>query len=175
MSLTVDFPNIFYVSVLTARENLAKHAWLTERWHLLGVVPVYEYQDTERTVLLETTEGQQYLWTGFAIELHEDEIENYARNLKMPTFCLYVICHGDETEEPIPFLITLSRDEADSYSKEGLRVYDIAMPAEIHRWIERYVLKHRPQTSEKQGHQIPPPHEHIIVASKSIIDRSNNG
>ncbi|EIJ40957.1 Protein of unknown function (DUF3305) [Beggiatoa alba B18LD] len=154
MSLGNDFPTLFRVSVLTACERVEGHTWLKERWRILGVVPVHEEQATSRTELLVTDQETQYLWTGFTLQLHKDELESYYHNLTAPKPRLYVVCHGDANEEPIPFLVTLSYDESAAYGEAESRVYDVSMPAEIYRWMELYVLEYyNPKPREKRERQ----------------------
>jgi hypothetical protein len=49
---------------------------------------------------------------------------------------------GANDEAPVPFLVSLSFDEAHAYLEGEEQVYDVDVPAELYRWTEAFVLKH---------------------------------
>jgi hypothetical protein len=42
----------------------------------------------------------------------------------------------------VPFLVSLSFDEANAYQEGDGVVYAVAMPPELYRWCEHFVLDH---------------------------------
>ena len=55
---------------------------------------------------------------------------------------VFVICSQEAGEPPRPIIATLSYGEATSYMETDELVESVAMPAEIYRWAERFVLEH---------------------------------
>ncbi len=110
------------------------------------VVGVLTRPDPEQTgvrkqLIHSDTDGEQFLWTGFALSLHRDDAESYYFNLMGDRPSVFVVCRPTEGRLQ-PFLVTLSYDEATSYMEVDEVVSAVAMPAEIYRWCEAFVLEH---------------------------------
>ena len=57
----------------------------------------------------------------------------------------------DGEDEPVPFLVSLSFDEAHAYLEGDDTVFAVDIPAEMYRWIESFVLAHYcPQQLKKR-------------------------
>lgn len=84
-------------------------------------------------------DSEQFLWTGFAIELHRDAAESYYFNLMGEKPSVFVISRLERGRLQ-PFLVTCSYDEADSYMEVDEAVAAVAMPPEIYRSCEAFVL-----------------------------------
>ncbi len=57
----------------------------------------------------------------------------------------------DEESQPVPFLVTLSFDEAHAYLEGDQEVYAVDIPPELYRWSEAFVLSHYvPQKKRKR-------------------------
>jgi len=80
--------------------------------------------------------------------LYVDECESYYHNLLAKTPRCYVIARRDEDAVPVPFLVSLSFDEAHAYLEADDEVFEVDMPPEIYRWTEAFVLHH--YTPEKR-------------------------
>lgn len=86
--------------------------------------------------------GEQYLWTGFRIQLHRDDAESYYFNLVSDRPSVFVICRHDRDGRLEPALLTLGYDEAAAYMEVDELVSRVAMPAEVYRWAESFVMQH---------------------------------
>jgi hypothetical protein len=76
------------------------------------------------------------------LQLHRDDADSYYFNLVSDRPSVFVICSQEAGEPPRPFIATLSYGEATSYMETDELVESVAMPAELYRWAERFVLEH---------------------------------
>jgi hypothetical protein len=95
--------------------------------------------------------GEQYLWTGFRLQLHRDGAESYYFNLVSDRPSVFVICRPGRDGRLKPALLTLGYDEAAAYMEVDELVARVAMPAEVYRWAESFVMQHYvPQRKNKR-------------------------
>lgn len=140
-------PTTFPVSVIVSREPVQVSQWVSERWEVRGVVAGegIAQAHAQKTTLRVGEAGEQTLWTGFELELFKDEAESYYLNLMGEKPSVFVICRveeaDDDEEELVPFLATLSYDEAASYMDADDAVYSVPIPPEVYLWVERYVVE----------------------------------
>lgn len=154
MPLQENFPQQFYVSVITEKHAVKQHPWLTERWRVVGIALAHEKQAVQRLPMRVSEQEAHYLWQGFVLQLHPDEVESYYHNLMANTPKLFVVCRPNANNtEPQPFLVTLSHDEASAYLEADAEVHDVPIPAEIYRWAEYYVLEHYVPAEPKKRHR----------------------
>lgn len=119
--------------------------WIDEVWQVSGVTGDSQAQKPTSQavrVMHEHSGLKQVLHSGFSITLHVDECESYYHNIKSPEPACYVITRTDvDDASPVPFLVTLSFDEANAYLECEDEVFTVPMPPELYRWTEAYVLK----------------------------------
>lgn len=141
-SLTTTERSSFPVAVLVEHQAVHDNRWIDDRWVVTGVVAAGPLPDAglHCRPIHADDDSQQYLWSGLKIELHQDDTESYYANLMSDTPGVFVICDGGQEDELKPASVTLSYGEATSYMETDLRVERVAMPAEIYRWLEQYVL-----------------------------------
>ena len=132
----------FPVDVLVEHRAVHDNRWIDGRWVVTGVVASEPLADAgvHCRQIHGDAESQQYLWSGLSIELHRDDTESYYANLMSDTPGVFVICEGEQEDELKPASVTLSYGEATSYLETDQRVERVAMPPEIYRWLEQYVL-----------------------------------
>ena len=92
----------------------------------------------------------QFLYTGFTLKLHKDEVESYYFNLMGERPSIFVICSEDESGQLTPFLATPSYDEATAHTEVEEHVFSLPIPPEVYRWIEQFVLEHYRPTRKKK-------------------------
>ncbi len=142
----------FPVSVLMGYQKIENNAWISGRWEVNGlVVGDFSQMDTSnntrdklsKQVTKADADSPQCLWSGLMVELYKDDAESYYHNLMSDNPRAFIICKTDEenTNEPQPFLVTLSYDEAASYMEVDEMVFSVDMPAELYRWLEQFVLE----------------------------------
>ena len=144
--LTVDeverrLPSRYPVSIVMER-RVSSSPWGGENWEAVGIAPGGPAADARGQPLKihEDRASSQYLHPGFVLRLYEDECESYYHNLMTPHLRCYVVARLDEGEVPVPFLVSLSFDEAHAYLEAGDAVYAVDIPPDIYRWCEAYVL-----------------------------------
>ena len=121
----------------------SSNVWLDEIWSVSGVTGDTQSggsQPGSVRVINEQKDIRQLLYSGFNITLHVDECESYYHNLKAPEPGCYVIARNNSDEVPIPFLVSLSFDEANAYMECEDTVFTVPMSAELYRWTEQFVL-----------------------------------
>lgn len=141
-TLAATAPREYPVAVLGEYQVIHGNRWINGRWAVTGVVAGKRVaaEGIHRKLVHSGAAGQQYLWTGLSVELHPDDAESYYCNLMSDTPGVFVVC-SEEQDEPLqPSIVTLSYGEAASYMETDQRVERVAMPAELYRWLEQYVL-----------------------------------
>ena len=141
------------VSIVLQRQEQPLDVCTSPHWRVLGVVAGQEVAGTrvKRTLVRCDDTCQEYLWSGFTVELFKDGAESYYYNLVGNKPSLFVICREDEAGGLVPFLVTANHDEAGAHMEADDSVFSVSMPAEIYRWLERYVLEHyTPQQKMKR-------------------------
>ncbi len=143
-SLDTPVPDSFSVSVLVEFRELRDNRWETGRWSVAGVVAGSRGSGdiTEDRELHAAAKGQQFLHTGLHMHLYRDDAESYYFNLVSDTPRVFVICSQEPGGPLRPFIATLSYGEATSYMETDEIVESVAMPPELYRWAERFVLEH---------------------------------
>ncbi len=131
----------------------------TARWAALRKEPIAVVAGAHvaskigpNTVLNSQTDGdEQFIYTGFTLRLHRDEVESYYFNLMGEQPSIFVICSEDEAGQLTPFLTTPSYDEATAHMEVEEHVFSLPIPPEVYRWIEHFVLEHyRPTRKRKR-------------------------
>jgi hypothetical protein len=143
-SFATGVPDSFAVSVLVEYRETQDNRWEEGRWQVAGVVAgsAQGEGDGQARPLHAAGEGRQYLCSGLRLQLHRDDAESYYFNLVSDRPSVFVICSQEAGEPPRPIIATLSYGEATSYMETDELVESVAMPAELYRWAERFVLEH---------------------------------
>jgi len=144
-------PDHFDISVIM-EAKCSHSAWVDEEWSAVGVSVGALFDGYEEAQeILHEKDARRLLYPGFRIMLHVDECESYYHNLMAPHPSCYVVADIDEKSQPVPFLVTLSFDEAHAYLEGDQEVYAVDIPPELYRWSEAFVLSHYvPQKKRKR-------------------------
>lgn len=140
-----DDNSVLPVSVIVAREADQPEG---EQWRVQGVVIGQRFASDEiRSLQMRSApEGDLYMWMGYQLRLRKASVEDYAYNVNSPTPTVFVVSR--QTPEGLrPLQVTVSLDEAQNLEATDLRsadetVHRVAMPPEVFRWLERFVLDH---------------------------------
>ena len=136
-------PDHFAVAVILQKQAVEGNPWLDNRWNALGITVQSQLKDSISSRLIkQTATYSHYLWTGLTINLYVDQAESYYHNLMTQTPRLFVVCRMNNQDEPEPFLVTASSDEANSYVEVDDLAYSVDFPVEFYAWIEAFVLTH---------------------------------
>ena len=148
---TVLQPSEFDIAVLLLRRPVPGNRWIADSWQVAGAVHAGA-RGSKPGAAAETTGPRQVLCTGLRLKLYPDEAESYYYNLMAPTPWLYVVTRSEGLgARPEPFHVTASFDEAHAYLEADDDIHQVAVPAEILPWLERFVLDHyRPEPRRKR-------------------------
>jgi len=137
-------PHSFPVSVIM-ESRPSQNKWVDEVWDGVGIV---SQSGTTRddVKVIDQGEVKQVIYGGLKINLHLDECESYYHNLMSPKPGCFIVAReededGEETEIPIPFLVTMSFDEAHAYLEGDDIVYAVPIPPELYSWVEAYIVE----------------------------------
>ncbi len=133
----------FPVTVILERRP-SQSQWIDHVWNAVGVAAGGS-QDLQGKAGVDHVNGdiQLRFHTGLELRLYPDECDSYYHNLMSPSPKCYVILRQeDDDEEPVPFLVSLSFDEAHAYLEGDDDVLTVDIPAELYRSAEAFVLEH---------------------------------
>jgi len=137
-------PRSFPVSVIM-ESRPSQSQWVDEVWDAVGIVAQSGTNKGDVKVIAQGA-VKQVIYGGLKINLHLDECESYYHNLMSPKPGCFIVAReededGEETDIPIPFLATLSFDEAHAYLEGDDIVYAVKIPAELYSWVEAYIVE----------------------------------
>ena len=144
----IELPDSFLVSVIMESKPSSSQ-WADETWDATGIVALSaedEFTPNKKTKLIEQGETKQLIYSGLRLRLFLDECESYYHNLMSPEPGCFIVARaedeeGNDTDVPIPVIVTLSFDEAHSYLEGDDIVYAVPIPAELYKWAEAYILE----------------------------------
>lgn len=143
----IRLPRHLAVSVIMESRPSASR-WIDESWSLVGVTVGEADDNKDETaekqaakVLIEQDGMKQLMYSGFVLTLHEDECESYYHNINVPNPGCYVIARNNSDDVPIPYMVSLSFDEANAYLECEDTVFTTSLPPELYRWLEQFVLQ----------------------------------
>ncbi len=135
-------PDFFPVSVIM-ESRPSSSRWIDESWNAIGLVSFSNSQLGDIKVI-DHGEIKQTIYGGLKIRLFLDECESYYHNLMSPEPGCFIVAREDDEKNddiPIPFMVTLSFDEAHAYLEGDDTVYSVPIPPELYRWAEAYILE----------------------------------
>ena len=142
--LAEELPSSFPISVIM-QSKPSSNQWVDEIWDAVGLVVLSN--DKEANVkTIQHEKGRQLIYSGLKINLHLDECESYYHNLMSPQPGCFIVAReedeeGNDTDIPIPFLVSMSFDEAHAYLEGDDIVYAVPIPAELYQWAEAFVIQ----------------------------------
>lgn len=94
--------------------------------------------------------GELFAWSGFQVTLYKDACERYWHALIGNRPLVYVVCRDDTDDELDvaaaqtlkPMLVTIDYDEASASAETDDPVLSMAIPGELYRAMETFVLQH---------------------------------
>lgn len=159
-----DIGDSFPVSVIMERRIVHHGQWQLPQWEVVGVVAGEHVgvAQRERSLIRSENGREQFLWTGFSVQLYRDSADSYWHNLVGKTPSLFVICQPqDDDGDLVPYIVSANYDEAGAHMEADGAVFSAPMPPEVYQWLERYVVanyaprepqkRKRANWSKKQG------------------------
>ena len=141
------------VSVLLERRLIKRSFWSVPSWYLSSVAVGDDLQAnfTPGELAYRTDSGDVYAWSGFTITLYRDACERYWHALIGDKPQVYVMCRevedSGESEAGVqdaiePIHVTIDYDDASAYAETDQMVLSAAIPPELYRYMEQFVLTH---------------------------------
>jgi len=130
----------FPVAVILERRPAASR-WADHVWSAAGIA-VGSHAGGKGSQLVRKVKDTAYFLIGdLQVTLHADECESYYYNLVSDSPRAYIVAHveGDD-QQPKPFLISMSFDEAHAYLEGEHEIYAVDVPGELYRWTEAYII-----------------------------------
>lgn len=152
MADTAALPDSFPVTVVMERRPAKVSKWVDYVWNAIGVTVgnSLDNQDESRVEHMEERFRLQ-IYPGYRVRLYVDECDSYYHNLMSPSPRCFIVVRHDDNDEPRPFLVSLSFDEAHAYLEGDDTVFSVDLPPELYRWTESFVLTHYcPQQLKKR-------------------------
>ena len=123
-----------------------KSRWADSMWEPHGVLA----DPGGAARLLREGDGvTQWLYPGFKLVLHKDELEGYYMNVSAPEPRVFILWRMD-ADNALPVEVTVSSDEAARWLDGGHSVDGVAIPPAIFAWVGEYVENnYRPQPQKR--------------------------
>ena len=135
-------PDNFPVSVIM-ESRPSSSPWLDISWNAVGICGITNESSAESSAekIINKGDVDQYIYSDLKLRLFLDECESYYHNLMSPQPGCYIVARETANGRPVPFLVSLSFDEANAYHEGDDLVYSVPIPAELYRWAEAYVIE----------------------------------
>lgn len=157
------------------RKQFVDNPWISYRWEPREVLPDFGQfnnatADEGKIIgqfLGHDDQGESWLFTGYELDLYQDEAEGYYLNLSAPQPCWFVMWRLEEDIEryidaqsielakseatiAVPHRISVSYNEAGRLLDGGESVDNIPLSSEHASWLQEYVNEHyRPEPKKR--------------------------
>lgn len=152
------------VTVLLERRTIARSFWSMPSWYLYTVavgegLSMGESLREPATSAGSTDKGDLFAWSGFQVTLYKDACERYWHALIGDKPLVYVVCRDDADDDEVPtagvsicpVVVTIDYDEASACAETDYLVLSSAIPPELYRYMESFVLQHyKPEKFKKR-------------------------
>lgn len=142
-------PDLMPVSVVMEKRP-STHEWSNFNYQVVGILTADEVESESVKKIHAENGVEQFLFTGLKLRLHVDECESYYHNMMSPQpGCFVVASEVDDLDDmPVPYLVSLSFDEAHAYLEGCENVYAVEIPPLLYQWMEAFVLAHYAATKK---------------------------
>ena len=124
---------------------------------------ISKHQDQSVLDLGASSQGELFGWPSHKVTLYKDACERYWHALIGEKPLIYVVCREDEDDLELdgsdeivqpglcPVIVTIDYDEATACAETDALVLSTAIPPELYRYMESFVLQHyKPQPFKKR-------------------------
>jgi len=131
------------VAVVMGRRMVAGRGWAVPSWRVVGVVAGAGLpgREAQGALVHHDAEEEHFLWGGLRLELYRDAAESYWVNLTGAQPSLFVLC-TELDDSLVPRQVTADQNEACSGVEGDDRVFAAAIPPEVYRRLEAFVIEH---------------------------------
>jgi hypothetical protein len=140
-------------AVIMGRRMVHRSGWTAPSWRVVGLVAGDEVPDggTRGVSVHRDEDEEHFLWGGFRLELYRDATEAYWSNLVGQQPSLFVLCEEKEDRSLVPRFVTADMHEASSATEGQYQVFATAIPPEVYRQLEHFVVEHHvPEQKHKR-------------------------
>lgn len=143
------------VAVIMGRRTVSGRGWTVPSWRVVGVVSGADLpgREAQGVPVRSGEEEEQLLWGGLQLELYRDAADSYWVNLTGAQPSLFILCN--ETDSGLaPKLVTVDQNEACSGVEGDDRVFSVAIPPEVYRYIEAFVIEHHAPKEKRKRKRV---------------------
>jgi len=137
------------------QRRTTSNRWESVQWRPWSVLESDEPKGPAR-MLMEDAESAQWLYPGFALELHRDEAEGYYLNVSTDSPRIFVLWNmegdiaGMDAARGVPLQVTASYYEGGRWLDGGQPVDSVPMTPELFAWVGEYVENnYRPEPKKR--------------------------
>lgn len=113
----------------------AASRWVSHQWAIASVRDASPEMDATEA---DGADTDAIAVAGLSIELHKTEGEGYWLNLTSAAPCVFVMWRQEEGEMPVPWLATVSYNEAGRMLDAGERVENLPMSEPMRAWLQEF-------------------------------------
>ena len=132
------------------QRRTTSNRWESVQWEPWSVIESDEPPGAPRMLVREPALSQ-WLYPGFALELHRDEAAGYYMNVSSGSPRIFVLWRMDEDSDlALPLQVTASYDEGGRWLDGGHSVDSVAMSPELFAWVGAFVeANYRPEPKKR--------------------------
>ena len=119
--------------------RLTSNRWVPIKWEAIAVLPDEGEEPVAGRVVFADEQATHYIYSGFLLELHRDEAENYFLNIGGTDPKVFVMWRLED-EVAKPYQVSVSFGEAARWMDSGESVDGVAMSQGIAAWLSEYVV-----------------------------------
>ena len=150
---------------IVMRKEFIDNPWQSYRWTLDEVVfdigqfshktPDYVLSNRPATCMRRDDKSEQWLFTGFELELFKDEAEGYYLNATSTNpawFVMWRLEDHPDGDDPIavPHFLTVSYNEAGRLLDGGETVENVPLDSETSAWLSNFVQEnYKPEPKKR--------------------------
>ncbi len=113
--------------------------WATHQWAIASVREAAPDLEQAADTLVDT---DAVAVAGLNVELHKSEGEGYWLNLNSPAPCVFVMWRQESGEMPVPWVATVSYNEAGRMLDAGEKVENLPMSEPMRAWLQEFTDAH---------------------------------
>jgi hypothetical protein len=147
----------FPAAILLEKRMVKRQFWQSHAWYLdtVAIGDGVSSGTTPGDLAYRKPTGDVFRWTGFQVTFYKDACERYWHALISDEPKIYVVCRdpheADHDHDVEPASVTVDYDEALAFSETDDLVLSTAIPPELYRYMEAFVLSHyRPVPFKKR-------------------------
>jgi hypothetical protein len=125
----------------------AASRWVSHQWAIASVRDASPEMDAPET---DETDTDEMAVAGLNIELHKTEGEGYWLNLTSDAPCVFVMWRQEPGEMPVPWLATVSYNEAGRMLDAGEKVENLPMSESMRAWLQAFTDAHYTPEARKK-------------------------